>query len=144
MIVELISDTTLLFMMAIVSALTVALEALGSVEVIVELLFSIIPAVGSCIILWLSTTGFVVIFWVMTCWSLTAVVLAVTIALDAETSVEVIVGSGCARLLLTFLVVGTDFFFAADDLVGGFFGGFFLVMVPSLEALEAAAPRRGR
>ena len=51
MIVELISDTTLLFMMAIVSAVTVALEALGSVEVIVELLCSIIPAVGSGIIL---------------------------------------------------------------------------------------------
>ena len=85
-----------------------------------------------------------VLFLVPTCWSLTAVDSAVTMALDAETSLEVIDGSGCASFLLTFLLVGTDFFFAADDLVGGFFGGFFLVMVPSLEALEAAAPRRGR
>ena len=82
-----------------------------------------------------------VLFLVTTCWSLTAVDLAVTIALDAETSVEVIVGSGCAHFLSTFLVVGTDFFFAADILVEDFFGGVFLAMVPPL---QAAAPRRGR
>ena len=109
-----------------------------------ESLFPIIPAVGRGIILLLSAVlelFLVAILSETTFLFLTAVVLAVTIALAAEASVEVIVGSGCARLLPTFLFVGTDFFFAAVALVEDFLDAIFLAIEPSL---EAAAPRRGQ
>ena len=109
-----------------------------------ESLFPIIPTVGRGIILLLLAVlelFSVAILSETTFLFLTAVVLAVTIVLAAEASVEVIVGSSCARLLPIFLFVGTDFFFAAVALVEDFLDAIFLAIEPSL---EAAAPRRGQ